>query len=321
MADMWWWLLLGVFGQQAGQKAARPEPPAVESRITVMAADGSARTVIYTAARHFEAPNWSPDGRWLVLNSRGRLYRLPLRWNASGARSTPVAAGEPEMIDTGPIDRLNNDHGISPDGRLLAISAGHIYTLPFAGGTPTQVTTEQPSYYHGWSPDGGALVYCARRDNNFDIYSIAVSGGPEKRLTSSPGYDDGPDYSPDGKWIYFNSDRGGSWDIWRIPASGGGEGDRLAERVTSDEMEDWFPHPSPDGKWLLFLSYPPGTKGHPANLQVKLRIMPLGGGPVRELDSLLGGQGTINVPSWSPRGQLFAYITYRLLGAGDTASR
>jgi Tol biopolymer transport system component len=159
------------------------------------------------------------------------------------------------------------------------------------------------------------LVYCAEREKNFDIYAISVEGGEEKRLTVHPGYDDGPDYSPDGQWIYFNSDRSGSWDIWRIPATGAGEGDAHAQRVTSDEWEDWFPHPSPDGKWLVFLSYEKGTRGHPANRNVLLRRMPLpgrsvAGDNIEVIARLFGGQGTINVNSWSPDGQYLAFVSY-----------
>jgi Tol biopolymer transport system component len=283
--------------------AGQPKRAAVTSHVTVLTVDGMTRKVIYSAPRRFEAPNWSPDGKYLLLNAEGKLWRLP------------AAGGEPEQVATGDVTGINNDHGISPDGKLFAISAGHIYVLPSSGGKPRQVTRKTPSYYHGWSPDGKTLVYCARRDGNFDIYAIPVEGGEEKRLTSHPGYDDGPDYSPDGKWIYFNSDRSGSWDIWRMPADGAGPEDRKAERVTSDDYEDWFPHPSPDGRWLLFLSYPKGTKGHPADKDVVLRMMPLPGakvegGAIREVVKLFGGQGTLNVSSWSPDGKRFAYVSY-----------
>lgn len=277
--------------------------PAVTSHVTVFTLEGRDKKVIYSAPRLFEAPNWSPDGKYLLLNSEGKLWRLAL------------AGGEPEQVPTGSVANLNNDHGISPDGKLLAISAGPIYVLPATGGTPRQVTAKTPSYYHGWSPDGKTLAYCARREGNFDIYSIPVEGGEEKRLTSHAGYDDGPDYSPDGKWIYFNSDRSGSWDVWRIPAGGGGVDDAKAERVTSDDEEDWFPHPSPDGKWLVLLSYKKGTKGHPANQDVALRLMPMPGDKLakprlEEIVKLFGGQGTINVNSWSPDGKRFAYVSY-----------
>ncbi len=296
-------LLLGpgaVCRQAAAQKGVQ-----VTSHVTVLTLDGGAKRVVYSAPRKFEAPNWSPDGKYLLLNSEGKLWRLPL------------AGGEAELVNTGKVTGINNDHGISPDGKLLAISAGQIYVLPAAGGTPRQVTQLTPSYYHGWSPDGKTLAYCARRDGNFDIYTIPVAGGAERRLTTHAGYDDGPDYSPDGKWIYFNSDRAGNWDVWRMPADGAGPDDVKAERITHDEHEDWFPHPSPDGKWLLFLSFPKGTKGHPANKDVALRLMPLPGATpprteIREVVRLFGGQGTLNVNSWSPDSKRFAYVAYTL---------
>jgi Tol biopolymer transport system component len=305
-------LVLAVVAAPA-QARAQAAKRASRSHVTLINADGTGRTVIYSADHVFEAPNWTPDGKDLLLNSQGRLWRLPL------------AGGAPRAIDTGNVKKLNNDHGISPDGTLLAISAQQIYVLPAAGGTPRQVTELIPSYYHGWSPDGRTLAYCARRGENFDLYGISVSGGPERRLTEHAGYDDGPDYSPDGRWIYFNSDRSGSWDIWRIPADGAGAGDAKAQQITQDEWEDWFPHPSPDGRWMVFLSFAKGTKGHPADQQVVLRRMPLprddavkAAGSITEIVRLFGGQGTMNVNSWSPDSRRFAYVSYDAAGDPST---
>jgi TolB protein len=284
---------------------AQPRPP-VRSHITVIDRDGSNKRVVFSSDELFEAPNWTPDGKSLILNSRGKLWKAP------------ATGGEPEQIPTGDVTGINNDHGVSPDGKQLVISAGHMYVLPFEGGEPRQITEHRPSYYHGWSPDGRTLAYCAPRDNNFDIYTIPVEGGPERRLTSHPGYDDGPDYSPDGRWIYFNSDRTGSWELWRMPADGAGPNDERAQQITSDRQENWFPHPSPDGKWIVFISFPEGTKGHPPNHQVTLRIMAAPGAKpsatpqIREVVSLFGGQGTINVNSWSPDSRRFAYVSYEL---------
>jgi len=283
----------------AAAAMAQPRPP-VTSDIVVVDRDGRNERVLYSSPRLFEAPNWSPDGLYLLLNSEGRLWKLP------------VEGGEPVPVDTGAVKGINNDHGISRDGKWFAISAGQIYVLPSAGGEPRQVTEKKPSYFHGWSPDGNTLAYCAERDGNFDLYAIRAAGGPEQRLTTSPGYDDGPDYSPDGRWIYFNSDRSGSWDIWRIPASGAGPNDRYAERLTRDDYEDWFPHPSPDGRLLVFLSFEKDTKGHPPNRQVLLRTMRPGGGRIRVVAKLFGGQGTLNVNSWSPDSRRFAYVRYAL---------
>jgi Tol biopolymer transport system component len=271
-----------------------------------MDVEGNSERVVYSAPEHFEAPNWSPDGSYLLLNSRGRLWRLP----SSG--------GKPELVPTGTVVNLNNDHGISPDGSLLAISAGPIYTLPATGGEPRRITEKTPSYFHGWSPDGATLAYCAPRDGVFNIYAIPAGGGQETRLTFGAGPDDGPDYSRDGKWIYFNSHRTGSGSIWRIPVTGENSSEGIgAEQITNDDYEDWFPHPSPDGQWLLFLSYPKGTQGHPSGKNVVLRRMPLPGSAgakseIRELIQIFGGQGSLNVNSWSPDSKHFAYVRYSI---------
>lgn len=286
----------------------RQEPPAADAKPTVHCAleivplGSKDRRAIYHTTNLIEAPNWSRDGKSLLFNSRGRIYRLP------------VEGGEPEPVDTGSQVRCNNDHGLSPAGTLLAISdqtragGSRIYTLPVTGGTPKLLTPLAPSYWHGWSPDGTTLAYCGERNGEFDIYTIPADGGPERRLTTAPGLDDGPDYTPDSRFIYFNSERSGRMQIWRMKLDGSDQ-----EQVTSDDFNNWFPHPSPDGKWLVFLSYEKDVTGHPANKPVRLRLMPLGGGPVQELARLFGGQGTINVPSWSPDSKQVAFVSYELL--------
>lgn len=281
----------------AATACAQPRGP-VTSHIVIVDRGGRNERVVFSSPLLFEAPNWSPDGKYLLLNSEGRLWRLSLM------------GGSPEPVDTGSVKGINNDHGISPDGRWFAISAGQIYILPSSGGAPRQITSRSPSYFHGWSPDGKTLTYCAPRNGNFDLYAIQAKGGEEVRLTTSPGYDDGPDYSPDGRWIWFNSDRSGNWDIWRIPATGAGPGDVHAQRITTDDYEDWFPHPSPDGKWVVFLSFEKGTKGHPPNRDVVLRLISVRGGTARVVAKLFGGQGSLNVNSWSPDSRRFAYVRY-----------
>jgi TolB protein len=278
----------------------------VKSFVTLFDIEKTSKEVVYSAEGFFQAPNWSPDGKYLLLNIPGKLWKFTL------------AAAKLESVETGAIQGINNDHGISPDGKQFAISAKQIYVLPSTGGTPRQVTQDIPSYYHGWSPDGRWLVYCAKRADNFDIYRISPNGGTEERLTTHSGYDDGPEYSPDGKWIYFNSNRSGSWDIRRMPAAGAGPNDAKAQRITSDELEDWFPHLSPDGRWIVFLSFEKGIPDHPANKNVVLRMMRAPGAKpdspkVRQIVKLFGGQGTINVNSWSPDSKRFAYVSYELL--------
>jgi hypothetical protein len=258
------------------------------------------RRAIYVSTNLIEAPNWSRDGAALVFNSQGHIYQIP------------ATGGVAQAINTGFATRCNNDHGLSPDGKMLAISdqsqekRSIIYTLPAAGGTPQRMTKLGPSYWHGWSPDGKTLAYCAERDGEFDIYTMPASGGEETRLTTAKGLDDGPDYSADGQFIYFNSERSGTMQVWRMRPDGNQQ-----EQVTSDEFNNWFPHPSPDGKWLVFLSYEKDVKGHPENKDVTLRLMPLGGGKIDVLAKLFGGQGTINVPSWSPDSRRVAFVSYQ----------
>jgi TolB protein len=294
---------------------AQTKDRVIESTLETISVQTGERRVVYRAKRHFEAPNWSPDGSYLLFNGNGRLYTIP------------AAGGEPKLLDTGAANRCNNDHGLSPDGKWLAISDQHdgpsrIYVVPSAGGTPRLVTPLGPSYWHGWSPDGCTLAYCAERSGNFDVYTIPVEGGPERRLTTAEGLDDGPEYSPDGRYIYFNSERTGLMKIWRMKADGADQ-----EPVTLDsDYADWFAHPSPDGKLLLFLSFGKDVKDHPANQDVALRVLSLPNGkpgpqtqpvafgnPPRVLARLFGGQGTINVPSWSPDGRSAAFVSYRLI--------
>jgi Tol biopolymer transport system component len=257
-------------------------------------------TVVLRHEGHVEAPNWHSDC-YLIVNGGGRLYRLDLE-----ERSL-------EPIDTGFAVQCNNDHGISPDGRTLVISDKSltenscIYTLPVGGGQPQRVTRHVPSWWHGWSPDGARVAYAAARPagNPIGLYSCAVDGNDEICVISDFDHVDGPDYTPDGEWIWFNGERDGRVDLWRVRPDGADP-----ERMTNDDAVNWFPHPSPDGKHVVYLAYPKGTQGHPADLNVSLRMMSASGGKTWHLIDLFGGQGTINVPSWAPDSQQFAFVRY-----------
>ncbi len=275
----------------------------VSSTLQILNVHSLKQDTVYHTTSHIEAPNWTPDGNTLIYNSNGLLYKIS------------VQGGLPELIPTGFAKRINNDHGISPDGTQMVISdqtktgKSLIYSIPIEGGEPRQITSLGPSYWHGWSPDGKRLAYCAERNGNYDIYTIPVEGGTETRLTNTKGLDDGPDYSPDGKYIYFNSERTGTMQIWRMKTDGSEQ-----EQLTTDEGNDWFPHPSPDGQWLVYISFkkevPAGL--HPANKEVSLQLMHLETKKIKTLTHLFGGQGTMNVPSWSPDSQYVAFVSYRL---------
>ena len=265
-------------------------------------ASGNA-TIVHQYRGSFQAPNWTLDGKALIYAQEGRLYRFDL------------ATRSPAAINTGFATRNNNDHVLSFDGRMLAISnhlpedsgaASIVYTVPATGGTPKRITAQGPSYLHGWSPDSRWLVYVGERNDEYDIYKIPSGGGEETRLTQAPGLDDGPEYTPDGKYIYFSSVRSGRMQIWRMRPDGSGQ-----EQITNDGFHNWFPHISPDGKWMVLISFPPevAANDHPFYKHVLLRLMPVGGGPARVLAYVYGGQGTINVPSWSPDGKRLAFVS------------
>ena len=274
----------------------------IGSDLEIMDVTSGQRSIIYTASDSFQAPNWTKDGRALIFNRNGRLYRFDLK------------AKQPAAIETGFATNNNNDHVLSFDGRMIAISnhskddgnASIVYTLPVKGGVPRRITAKGPSYLHGWSPDGKSLVFTGGRDNEFDIYKIPSTGGEEINLTKSPGLDDGPEFTPDGKYIYFNSTRSGTMQIWRMKPDGTNQ-----EQVTNDEYNNWFPHISPDGKWIVFLSFlkDVNPNDHPFYKHVYIRLMPFNEVKPRVIAYVYGGQGTINVPSWSPDSKRIAFVS------------
>ncbi|MBK8986233.1 MAG: TolB family protein [Chloroflexi bacterium] len=263
------------------------------------------RTVLQEFDTVIEAPNWTSDGRYFIYNSRGRMYTYEL------------ATGVIREIDTGFAIDCNNDHVLSPDNRQLAVShhtpadaASRIYILPLAGGEPVLVTEKGPSYLHGWSPDGERLAYCAERGGQYDIYTISVNGGAETQLTNEPGLDDGPEYSPSGDHIWFNSTRSGLMQIWRMEADGSNP-----THMVKEEANGWFPHISPNGRFVAYIAYgkddvSPGD--HPPNKHVELRLIPAEGGASQTIVKLFGGQGTMNVNSWSPDNRTLAFVSYLL---------
>lgn len=263
------------------------------------------RKVIHESNGRFEAPNWMPDGKRLLFNQDGSLFTIP------------VEGGTPEKISTGDLKRNNNDHGISFDGKMIAISnhrdglpggGSTVYVLPVTGGTPRMVTEKTPSYWHGWNPNNKEVVYVAQREGkSYDIYKTSINGGKEIQITQNKGsHVDGPEFSPDGKYIYYNGNQTGTMQIWRMKPDGSGK-----EQLTYEDTNNWFPHISPDGKWFVYIAFPPdiNVDSHPSYKRVTLRLMPVNGGASRAIAYLYGGQGTINVPSWSPDSKSIAFVS------------
>ncbi len=269
------------------------------------------REVVLKEKVHFEAPNWSMDGKFLIINSSGKLYKIDLDKKTK------------ELINTGFATSCNNDHGITPDNKSIIISHhdetvdlkgreswknSRIFIVPINGGKPQLITEEAPSFWHGISPDGQTLVYTAERDNVFNIFGIDIKRRDEKQLTNTNVLDDGPDFSPDGKYIYYNTFDSGSMEVWRMTSEG-----KLHAQLTNDEFSNWFPHPNPNGENFVYISYEEDQgQSHPALKKVSLKLFDLKNNSVRTLCKFTGGQGSINVPSWSPDGKKFAFVSYEL---------
>jgi TolB protein len=292
--------------------ATSASAPVLYSTLQTIAIDENARvaTVIYTAKGRFEAPNWARDGKSLVFDQEGKIMQVP------------ITGGMPEPLEIGAATRCNGSHGLSPDGRWLAITCSmpgmpesRVYVVPSGGGAPRLVTEHPASYFHSWSADGKTIVFTRPNHGSGNIFAIPAEGGEEHALTTGDGISDDPDCSPDGKYIYFNSDRSGSEQIWRMRPDGS-----EPEQLTFDDRWNWTPHVSPDGRSVVYLSYAPGTTGHPVNRDIELRILSVEDRKVRTLVNLVGGSGTINVPSWAPDSEHFAFVSYQMLPTEENGS-
>jgi len=275
------------------------------SNLEVMDVTTGHRKILYQSAHSIQAPNWTRDGKKLIYNSKGKLYQFDLNKHSISP------------LNTGNISNNNNDHVLSYDGSLLGISnndpdnngVSTIYFLPVEGDSlPVRVTKPgaNHSYLHSWSPDNKNMIFTGYRDGAYNIIKVDVATGNETKLTNRPDLDDGSEYSPDGKYIFFNSVREGTMDLWRMDADG-----KNTTRLTSDGYNDWFPHVSPDMKWIVFISFPKDIdpSDHPFYKHCLLRIIPYEGGTPKIIGYIYGGQGSINVPSWSPDSKYIAFVT------------
>jgi TolB protein len=276
------------------------------SRLEILDVADGRRKVIHEGTGRFEAPNYMPDGKKLLFNEGGSLYTIP------------IGGGTPEKLNTGSVNKINNDHMISFDGKMLGISSGKpdgtsgsfVYVLPLSGGEPKQITEGTPSFLHGWAPGGKELAIVAKRNGsaNYNLYKVSLKDNKETLLTSgNRTHVDGSEYSPDGKYIYYNANVSGTMQIWRMKPDGSDK-----EQLTFDDHHNWFPHISPDGKWMVFISFPMDIDpdAHPSYKDVLLRVMPLTApGAPRVVAYLYGGQGTLNAPSWSPNSKHLAFVS------------
>ncbi len=286
--------------------------PGQISRIRVFdTLTGTSVEVYETDEAVVEAPNWTADGSSLLFNRDGELFTVP------------AAGGEPVKVDAGDLTLANNDHVLDPDGRHVYTSQndGHIYRVSIAGSEAPQRVTDpddglEARYLHGVSPDGTRLLFIGGAHvatlAPYNIYSYELATRALTQLSFSDRRHDGAEYSPDGEWIYFNSERtsplAGHCQLFRMRPDGA-----QVTQLTFDERVNWFPHVSPDNSRMVYLSYPPLTNGHPANLPIQLVVGdPLARQVSHRID-VFGGQGTINVPSWSPDSTRLAYVEFPIV--------
>ena len=286
------------------KKGYQPYRDYIPSNLEVMDIATGHRKVLMTAPGSIQAPNWTKDGKTLIYNSaEGLMYNYDLQ------------SGSVNQLKTGSAINNNNDHVLSFDGKMIGLSnyAGDhkstIYIMPVTGSdNPIKVSSETSghSYFHSWTKDGKDLIFTGERNKEWDIWSINIATKKEKNITNFPGLDDGAELTPDGKYIYFNSTRTGTMKIWRMKPDGSQQ-----EQVTFDEFNDWFPHFSPDGKWLVYISFPKDIdpETHPFYQKVTIKLMPAAGGVPKIVAYLFGGQGSINVPSWSPDSKKIAFVS------------
>jgi TolB protein len=277
------------------------------AEVWIAGVDGGPAELVYTSTTALlEAPNWAPDGRALLLNGDGLLWRLDLD------------AGTLVQVPLDGLPPINNDHVVDAGRRLIYLSAndGHIWVAPVTGGAPTRVTHDHGQYHflHGVSPDGETLAFVALPAGGFAargrLALISSAGGEIRYPEAGSRHLDGPEYSPDGTWLYVNTEefakRPGHAQLARVPADGGS-----LEQLVESNTVDWFPHLSPDGEFATYVSFPTATLGHPADLDVEVRLVrttkwtePITRHP------LFGGQGTMNVNSWAPDSRRFAFMAY-----------
>lgn len=280
----------------------RPADLKITSLLQTVEVESGRVTTVLTESGRLMAPNWSRNGKSLFFTKGNRIATIP------------IAGGKPQLLDVGNLIGCSGSHGFSPDGKWFALTCAstsladrRVYIIPATGGSP-RMLTQNTAWFHSWSPDGKTILFTRGGGPGIgNFFSISVDGGPEKELTTGTDLNDDPDYSADGKYIYFNTNRWGGMQLGRMKPDGS-----QVDQVTFDEFKNWTPHPSPDGKWIVFISYDPSVTTHAANKGIVLRILSTNDNKIRTLVHLVGGDGSMNVPNWSPDSKSLAFVSYKV---------
>ena len=97
--------------------------------------------------------------------------------------------------------------------------------------------------------------------------------------------------------------------IWRMNRDG-----TSPRQMTFSDANNWFAHVSPDGQQVVYLTFRKGDLDpdeHLPNMNVSVSVMNYDGSDARKLLTFFGGQGSINVNSWSPDNRHIALVIYQ----------
>ncbi|MCE1228530.1 MAG: S9 family peptidase [Firmicutes bacterium] len=200
-----------------------------EGQIWILDLATNQRTQLTRLSGGAEGAIWSPDGTMLAFTST----TVP---SGDEAENAAYLKAKGERKTTGMLyDHLMYRHWM--DWRD-AKQVSHIFVVKVEGGAPRDLTAgwteDAPGFNSGhvaagddisWSPDSKTLAFASNLEaakgisTNHEIFEVAVTGGPARKLSQNPAADSTPRYSPDGKYLAWRAQRtpgfeSDKWELW-----------------------------------------------------------------------------------------------------------
>ncbi len=221
--------------------------------------EGDPLTTLSTGA---DNEQWSPDGQWIAFTSA--VY--------PDCRDDACNRQRDEAQEKNPVKARIYDHLLFrhwnhwSDGKR-----SHLFVIAASGGAPRDLTPgadyDVPPDERGdaadlaFSPDSKELCFTAITDRpeatttNADLFTVSLTGGEPRRITTNPGFDGHPIYSPDGRSIAYHAQlvAGYESDRWRLMLY-----DRTSQKISN--LTEGFdrsvqePLWSPDGRRIYFVA-------------------------------------------------------------------